>query len=142
MNDVVGPAVLQRSTRLPPVPASAREARRVVRDALTEVGEQDLVHAAVLAVSELVTNAILHAGTPVELDIEVTERDVTVWVRDEHPQLPVPRRPASSSTTGRGLAIVAALVDEHGVDLRPPGGKSVWFRLRRHEFAAAATPGS
>ena len=124
-------ALLQRSTRLPPVPASAREARRLVREVLAEVGETAAADSAELAVSELVSNAILHAATTVELRIEVTEQAVTVWVQDGHPRLPAPRDSSTEATTGRGLTIVAALADEHGVDLQPPTGKAVWFRLRR-----------
>jgi anti-sigma regulatory factor (Ser/Thr protein kinase) len=124
-------ALLQRSSRFDPVPASAREARRVVRDALTEVGEPDLGPPAELAVSELVTNAILHAATTVELTIEVTTDSVTVRVRDWHDRLPQHRDATHTATTGRGLAIVAAVSDAHGVDVQPPSGKAVWFRLRR-----------
>jgi anti-sigma regulatory factor (Ser/Thr protein kinase) len=124
-------ALLQRSSRFDPVPASAREARRVVRDALAEVGEPALVPSAELAVSELVTNAILHAATTVELTIEVTAASITVRVRDWHDRLPVQRDPADTATNGRGLAIVAAVSDDHGIDVQQPSGKAVWFRLRR-----------
>ena len=123
-------ALLQRSTTLAPVPASAGEARRLVREALHEVGEDRAVDAAVLAVSEIVTNAILHAAMPFTLTIEVTATAVTVTVRDGHPRLPAQRASTESATTGRGLAIVATLADEHGVDVQPPG-KAVWFRLHR-----------
>jgi signal transduction histidine kinase len=123
-------ALLQRRMTLEPVPASAGEARRLVRAALAEVGESAVVDAAELAVSELVTNAVLHAATPLELSIEVTAAAVTVQVRDDHPRLPVQRDSSSSATTGRGLAIVAALAHAHGVDVHDPG-KAVWFRLLR-----------
>ncbi|MDT7536764.1 MAG: hypothetical protein QOI82_349 [Actinomycetota bacterium] len=123
-------ALLLRTTSLPPVPPSASEARRLVREALSEVGETATVSSAELAVSELVTNAILHAATPVELTIEVTTATVTVWVRDSHPRLPLQREPTAGATTGRGLAIVAAVADAQGVDVRDPG-KAVWFRLFR-----------
>ena len=63
--------------------------------------------------------------------IEVTASSVTVWVRDWHPQLPIRRRSSETATTGRGLALVASLTDAHGIDLREPTGKAVWFRLVR-----------
>jgi signal transduction histidine kinase len=135
-------ALLRRSTTLEPVPASAGAARRVVREALSDVGETAAVPSAELAVSELVTNAILHAATPLELSIEVTVTTVTVWVRDWQPRLPVQRDPSDDATTGRGLAIVAALAEEHGIDPRPPIGKAVWFRLPRGKEAAPGTGGS
>ncbi|MDX6199706.1 MAG: hypothetical protein QOJ79_2857 [Actinomycetota bacterium] len=125
------PALLQRSVRLDPVPASAGDARRLVREALSEVGAADLGPSAELAVSELVTNAVLHAATAVELTIEVTATSVTVSVRDWHPRLPAQRDRSDTATTGRGLAIVAAVTDDYGIDLHQPVGKAVWFRLLR-----------
>jgi anti-sigma regulatory factor (Ser/Thr protein kinase) len=125
------PALLVRSTSLAPVPASAGQARRLVRAALTEVGETVAVDSAEVAVSELVTNAILHAATIVELSIEVTERAVTISVADASPLLPVQRGWSATATTGRGLVLLASLTDEHGVAPRRPIGKAVWFRLVR-----------
>jgi anti-sigma regulatory factor (Ser/Thr protein kinase) len=124
-------ALLQRSTRLEPVPASAGDARRLVRAALAEVGESEAVSSAELAVSELVTNAILHAATAVQLSINVTDLTVTIAVRDWHPRLPLQRPPSLTATTGRGLALIAAVTDAFGVDTEKPTGKSVWFRLDR-----------
>jgi anti-sigma regulatory factor (Ser/Thr protein kinase) len=124
-------ALLRRSATLAPVPASAGAARRLVREALSEVGETAVLPAAELAVSELVTNAVLHAATPLELCIEVSTREVMVSVVDAHPRMPVRRESNSTATTGRGLAIVAAVADEHGIDRRQPTGKAIWFRLVR-----------
>jgi anti-sigma regulatory factor (Ser/Thr protein kinase) len=141
MTHVAEQAVLQRSTRLEPVPASASVARRLVREALTEADATELAVPAQLAVSELVTNAILHAATLVDVTMEVTADSLTVRVRDWSPRLPEPRTADDLATGGRGLAIVAAVTDEHGVDLRPVG-KSVWFRLLRGDRAAAGPHGS
>jgi anti-sigma regulatory factor (Ser/Thr protein kinase) len=124
-------AQLLRSTRLEPVPASAGDARRLVRAALAEVGENEAVSSAELAVSELVTNAILHAATAVQVSINVTDRTVTITVRDWHPRLPLQREASATATTGRGLALVASVTDAFGVDPEEPTGKSVWFRLDR-----------
>ncbi|MCU1591065.1 MAG: putative sensor protein, partial [Frankiales bacterium] len=128
---MVEQAVLLRSARLDPVPASAGDARRLVRAALNEAGASDLLHLAELAVSELVTNAILHAATPVELSVEVTSTAVTVRVRDWHPRLPAQRHWDETATTGRGLSLVASVSDAFGVDPQEPSGKSVWFQLLR-----------
>jgi anti-sigma regulatory factor (Ser/Thr protein kinase) len=124
-------ALLLRSARLEPVPASARAARRLVRQALTEVDDESALFAAELAVSELVTNAVLHAATPVDLTIEITVDAITVSVRDLSPRLPAQRQPGETSTTGRGLALVAAVSDDFGVEPHRPTGKTVWFRLIR-----------
>ena len=124
-------AVLVRSARLEPLAASAGEARRLVRQALAEVDETVALDAAELAVSELVTNAVLHAATAVQLTVEVTDDAITVSVRDWHPRLPTQRHWGATATTGRGLGLVASLTDDFGVHPEQPTGKSVWFRLQR-----------
>ncbi|MDT7547475.1 MAG: hypothetical protein QOE99_3585 [Actinomycetota bacterium] len=130
--------LLSRAVRLEPVPASAGEARRLVRQTLTEAGESSALEAAELAVSELVTNAILHAATLVQLSVDVTADAVTVTVRDWHPQLPTQRHWGENATTGRGLGLVASVTDDYGVDAQDPAGKSVWFRILRSAAASSA----
>jgi anti-sigma regulatory factor (Ser/Thr protein kinase) len=91
--------------------------------------------AAVLLVDELVTNAIRHAGTPVDLVIEADDDALHVEVFDAHPGLPVSREPEPMHVSGRGLVMVAALAEAWGV--RPePEGKAVWFRLRSSRVGA------
>ena len=141
MTEVAEQSVLQRSTRLDPVPASASEARRLMREALAEADAAELAVPAQLAVSELVTNAILHAATLVDVTIELTADSLTVRVRDWSPRLPEQRVPGELATNGRGLAIVAAVTDEHGIELRPVG-KSVWFRLLRGDRPDTGPAGS
>ena len=136
---MVEQTLLQRSARLDPVPASAGEARRVVRRALEEAGESAVLYAAEVAVSELVTNAILHAATPMELTVEVTDKTVVVSVRDSSPRLPAQRHWSETATTGRGLRLVRAMTDQFGVDSPGGEGKAVWFRLTRPAVGEAAT---
>jgi PAS domain S-box-containing protein len=135
---MVEQTLLRRSARLEPLAASAGEARRLVRHTLAEVGETGALDAAELAVSELVTNAILHAATAVELTISVSLSDVTVSVRDWHPRLPTQRHWGETATTGRGLGLVASLTDAFGVAPEQPTGKSVWFRVHRGAEPVAA----
>lgn len=116
------------SRRLPPVPASVPEARRLVRDLLWTAGREDLEDTAALLVSEIVTNALLHAGTPINIAARLEDRRLRVEVRDGSLHLPVPRRYASTAGTGRGLLMVEQLVDDWGV-LRHADGKTVWFTL-------------
>lgn len=123
------------SRRLPPVPASVPEARRLVRDMLVSVGREDLEDTASLLVSEIVTNALLHAGTPIEVAARLEGRQLRVEVGDGSLHLPVPRRYASTAGTGRGLLMVEQLVDDWGV-LRHPDGKTVWFTLSDGERSA------
>jgi len=110
------------------------EARGLVRDLLRSTGREDLEDIATLLVSEIVTNALLHAGTPINVAARFEERRLRVEVRDGSLHLPVPRRYASTAGTGRGLLMVEQLVDDWGV-LRHADGKTVWFTLSDGERA-------
>ncbi len=113
---------------LPALPTSAGRARRLLRDALAPTTTPDSVDSAQLAASEVVTNALVHAGTPVRLRVLVSESRVRVEVADGSGHLPVSRNHAASAGTGRGLHLVEELVDRWGV-YRDDGGKVVWFEL-------------
>lgn len=117
------------SRDLDPVPESARAARQLVLESLAEVGRTDLAEAAGLLVSELVTNAIVHARTSIVLDVAVGAGGLRVSVRDGSPNMPVPRHYGRTATTGRGLELVELLADRHGTTGDGNGGKTVWFEL-------------
>jgi anti-sigma regulatory factor (Ser/Thr protein kinase) len=85
---------------LPPASTVVREARLAVRHALTKVGASDLVDAAELATSELVTNAVVHAGSQVTLRITAEARAVRVEVGDTSRHLPVRRSWGAAAATG------------------------------------------
>ena len=121
--------VVQRRQRLDPVPESARTARDAVLRALTDAGRDDLADAASLMVSELVTNAIVHARTPIDLDVVAHAAGLRVAVRDESSTPPTQRHYGTTATTGRGLALVARMSDRHGTDAVGGFGKIVWFEL-------------
>src|SRR6478736_6684260 len=78
---------------LPPEPASARAARVFVRDRFEEWGLLSLLDDAQLAVTELVTNAVLHAGTPLTVSLSCTRGFVEIAVFDGSPVLPATRAP-------------------------------------------------
>jgi anti-sigma regulatory factor (Ser/Thr protein kinase) len=90
----------------------------------------DHLQSALVLVSELVTNAVLHTGGPAELRILVIEPDaVRVEVADHARD--IPRSPPTAGAHGGfGLRIVAALADEWGCTPLPHG-KVVWFELGR-----------
>lgn len=113
-----------------------RTARHAVADALRRCDE-DVVHAAALLASELVTNAILHARTAVEVVVTPVAHGVRIEVSDDDPALPSRREIEQESTTGRGLALVELLARSFGVEARPDG-KVVWFEL---SCDREATPG-
>lgn len=113
---------------LAPHPASVGDARRLVRELLTGAGRDDLVDAAETAVTEVVTNALVHAGTRIGLATRVDRDGLRVEVTDGSAQLPTLRNNGPLAGTGRGLRLVQRTVDRWGVDTHRTG-KTVWFEL-------------
>lgn len=123
-----------------PEPAAAAAARRFVRDTLetwvTSGNGSDgrgLVDDAVLLTSELVTNAVVHAGTQVQVTCTLADEGVEVAVRDSQPTSLVPEPPdiehvPAERTSGRGLLLPAALASAWGVTYGRTA-KAVWFRI-------------
>ncbi|MEW2223318.1 SpoIIE family protein phosphatase [Streptomyces sp. NPDC006990] len=112
-------------TELPGNALAAGAARRFARVALSRWG----VHGtpaddAVLLVSELVTNAVVHAGTSVGLECRYAAGVLYAEVADLHPA----RRVAAHGEEGHGLRLVGALAKEWGFSYRRDR-KSVWFQL-------------
>jgi hypothetical protein len=117
---------------LPPTTASVPVARRFVRARLADGaadGSIDLDTAALL-VSEVVTNAVLHARTTVTLTVDVSDEVVRITVGDGSPVRPRVHAFAPTSATGRGLRLLDLLARRWGVDADPvTGGKIVWFEV-------------
>ncbi len=84
----------------------------------------DVVNDVVLAVSELVTNAVDAGATAIELRVDVAEHQITMSVDDDTGGWPTLATPDPSSTRGRGLAIVAKAADHWNVE-RTRRGKRV-----------------
>jgi len=82
----------------------------------------------VLLCSELVTNAVLHAGGPYRVRLRDHLGRVRLEVHDPSPTLPLQPAPDPTATSGRGMALVAALADDWGVDDEQLG-KSVWVEV-------------
>jgi CheY-like chemotaxis protein len=113
----------------PADPASVAGARRFVRGSL-HGQDQELLERVVLLTSELVTNAVLHAGTDARVEIRLTPGVVRVEVGDEGPGAPTIRDPDVGGPGGRGLPIVDHVASRWGV--APAGrGKVVWFEVDR-----------
>ena len=104
-------------------PALARE---FLRGSTCAEHHSAVVHDAVLLVSELVTNSVLHGGPPVVVAVDCDEATLQVRVRDGSPSLPARRDAASGDENGRGLALVAEMSADWGVD-PAEDGKHVWF---------------
>jgi DNA-binding NarL/FixJ family response regulator len=114
---------------------SARAARRFVGQVLTgwDDEEGDLTDTVTLLVSELVTNAVVHASSDVEVLVRLTATAARIEVTDTSAAAVVPRDAAFDEDSGRGLALVGSLAQRWGVRAAPGGGKTVWFEVNRPE---------
>ena len=117
-------------TELPATAASVREARRLIQSLYADsaVGaDRDTV---LLLVSELVSNAVLHAQSPVEVSAVTVGGTLRVEVHDHSSVLPRLHDHSIDATSGRGLQMVDRLADRWGTESAGPGlGKVVWFEL-------------
>lgn len=117
-----------------PVGRSVATARAFVRDTLQGWGYADVVDDAVVLTSELVTNAVVHAGTSADVLCLRTEDGVRVEVADRYPEREIPIQGTGLSLgspdreNGRGLLLCAALASRWGVEYTPTY-KQVWFQL-------------
>ncbi len=138
------------------LPGDARApstARTFVRAALADWGmPAESSDDAVLLVSELVTNAVVHAGTAVQLECRQEGDRLVVEVADHHPTRAVETRGWGDEAEfgpdgdgfrdghqGQGLRLLAALAEEWGVTYRRDG-KTVWFRLPWESDDSHAAP--
>ncbi|MEV4880553.1 ATP-binding SpoIIE family protein phosphatase [Streptomyces cyaneofuscatus] len=165
-----GPRLASR-TSLPGIPLAPSAARRFVRAALAEwtglgvpaaVGFSDrLADDAVTVTNELVTNAVVHAGTTVDLVLRLEEEGgdepsaaLVLEVTDHHPARPVsgdesggPGRTETEERAGlpdpaeygRGLQLVATLAESWGITYRT-GLKTVWARLPVDDWSGPPAP--
>lgn len=114
------------ATDLAPVGASAGAARAFVGVHLRAHGLAVLVDDVRLVVSELASNAVRHAGTSFSVRLRGDGRSLLLTVRDSSPAVVFVRPPGTTSTGGRGLAIVDRLSHDWGVDRADVAAKSVW----------------
>ena len=144
-----GSSVQHRQTlELAPGPRSVHDARRWVVATCREIGRDDLVDCAELAISELVTNAVLHGEQPVRMQLSGTAEHPRFEVHDGSTIPPQPvtqaggfdidafdldafdaldeEQLAALTTVGRGLDIVARASVVWGAEIDDEG-KAVWF---------------
>jgi anti-sigma regulatory factor (Ser/Thr protein kinase) len=129
-----------RHLDLDPVPPSVGLARSFVSKCLVDL-DQDGQEIAVLLTSELVTNAVLHARTRMQVSVLTGDEAVLVCVGDGVAGSPTltPRPPSGERPGGRGLALVNDLSDSWGSTAYPEG-KTVWFVLRTSRDRARPGP--
>lgn len=117
-----------------PLGRSVATARSFVRDTLQGWGFADIIDDAVVLTSELVTNAVVHAGTSADVLCLRTDDGVRVEVADRYPEREVPLQGSAVTMGspdregGRGLQLCAALAGRWGVEYTPTQ-KHVWFQL-------------
>jgi hypothetical protein len=124
MND--GSTVWAHHIELPARAPSASRARGFVVQHLVE---HDLPHLAddlQLVVTELATNALIHALTPFTVTLEAFAHIVLLGVQDGSLHAPVMRACVPRDTSGRGIQIVELLSRDWGVTAHADGGKTVW----------------
>jgi anti-sigma regulatory factor (Ser/Thr protein kinase) len=112
---------------LAPESASVPRARRFVAEELSDLSAET-VDVARLLVSEVVTNAVLHAGTEVVLTLDRDDSTVQVQIKDTNPSFPVMRSHSPEAGTGRGLHVLDRLATRWGTS-PVHGGKVVWFEI-------------
>jgi hypothetical protein len=109
-----------------------QDARRWVVSTCADIGRPELIECAELAVSELVTNALLHGAPPIQVRVRGTREHPRVEVLDcsvERPVVPLTHPDDDDDlllTFGRGLSIVARSSEAWGAEIESEG-KVVWF---------------
>ncbi|MFJ3200171.1 SpoIIE family protein phosphatase [Streptomyces sp. NPDC086989] len=107
-------------------------ARRQIRELLHDWADAEQVDSAVLMVSEMVTNVLMHtdgdALLVAEAAGELGTRRLRIEVADSSDELPHKRHPGEMASSGRGVLLTEMLADSWGVDPRGEG-KSIWFEL-------------
>lgn len=118
----------QASLVLEPRLTAPRLARRFLSEQLPAHGLGDLLDVAALLTSELVTNAAIHAGSVMTLELAGRDGGIVVGVVDRVIEPPVHRAHTADDVSGRGMDILHSLSDDWGFE-RLADGKRVWFSL-------------
>jgi anti-sigma regulatory factor (Ser/Thr protein kinase) len=105
------------------MPESIRAARRAVRELLSAEPRSDLRPRLELVVSELMTNAVIHGdrGEEIKLGLTLYHEHAHVSIHNFGPAIDLERFRRRRPEGGRGLAIVAALVDGWSIETGPTG---------------------
>lgn len=122
---------------LPPRPASASVARELVACACHDWGFDGLIDDLSLVVTELVANAVRHAGTQMEIRLINLDCGIRLEVQDQSTR---PLRPRPSTVVdegGRGLMLVDALATRYGVEGEAKG-KRVWVEMHSDRVTVPA----
>ena len=119
---------IEARTDLSSSPTAPLAARRFIRSALAQWGYDSLLESVTLLTNELVTNAVLHAGSDISLSVCARDGLLRVEVSDGSPGPLARRFYKGDAQTGRGLALVEKVATTWGVQ-EYRGGKTVWFEV-------------
>ena len=111
-------------------PQSVSAARRFVAGTLADWELSELADTVTLLLSELVTNAIIHAEAAPDVTVRLLRDRVHVEVADGRSRTVVAQETSETDSTGRGLALVQALAADWG-SVSVADGKVVWFDVQR-----------
>jgi DNA-binding NarL/FixJ family response regulator len=128
VNQAIDAAISARATFDQHV-SSAGKARRFMGEKLREWDVEELLETVNLLVSELVTNAVIHAESEAEVAVVLTPDALRVEVADQGGGAAVLKDAEKFDTSGRGISLVDVLSSSWGVEPRPDGGKTIWFEL-------------
>ena len=125
----VRPPWLQERLALEPVPTAARVGRGFLREVCDRWGLQGLADGAALLASELVTLAVVHARTALELRVELHGPRLRVAVKDQDPDLLRLLAAKEGADRERALLVVDQVATAWGVRQDGAGGKTAWCTL-------------
>jgi anti-sigma regulatory factor (Ser/Thr protein kinase) len=108
----------------------AHEVRAARHFVMATLEDWHVDHADVpLLVSELATNAVLHARSDFSVTVVIREDRIRVEVFDRNTRLPAPASVSAEAYSGRGLMILQGLSSAWGVEAHSGEGKTVWFEV-------------
>ena len=132
----VRPSVV-RVLGLPTMPDAVPAARELLREVLSGTPLERRLDDGELALSELVTNGVLHGRDPLSVRLVLAEDVLRAEVADANPVSPSFSMLDQTAVTGRGLLLISAVSDRWGVEPSPTG-KVVWFELLAGRDVATA----
>ncbi len=125
---------LRIQTSLPPSAASAAGARQIVSRALGDWGLVDAEETTLLLVTELVSNGVRHANTPLTLTLSYDGTRIRIGVSDEDRSPPTLEAASVKTHHGWGLRLIGGLSSNWGTIINPDG-KTVWCDLKVNDLA-------
>ncbi|MET9595535.1 ATP-binding protein [Streptomyces sp. NPDC006516] len=130
------------AVELQALPSRIGQVRRIISAQLRYWHLDPLIDQAALGVTELLTNVHRHAqpDKSCTVELELLLDRLTVSVHDHDPRLPTVCDADSSATSGRGLAMIAAVSESWGVRPSAGTGKVVWFTLPAPSLTSALPP--